>query len=152
MIHSTLIILIGILPFFSMPLAQHPRPMLTIDFSLDSKADRETGHKVIQYTLTEEGRAVDVRIIYDWAAQASHKRELSKDAVAKITKLLRGLPNSEERNTPKDWLVIVTFRDGNEPIVREYHRKRLPRSLKDVLELLGGIRFELKDTIGFSAT
>jgi hypothetical protein len=152
MIHSTLIILIGILPFFNIPFAQQPRPLLIIDFSLDSKGDRETGHKIIRYSLTEEGREIDVRIIFDWAAQDSHHRELSKGVVAKITNLVRGLPNFEERNIPKDWLVIVTFRDGNKVRVSEYHRKRLPRALKEVLELLGGIRFELRDTIGFSAT
>ena len=152
MVHSALIILIGIFPFFKMPLTQRPTPLLTIDFSIDSKADREFGHTVIRYSLSEEGREVDVRNVYDWADQASRQRELSNDVVAKITDLLRGLPNSEERNIPKDWLVIVTFRDGNEVRVKEYHRKRLPPSLKEVLDLLGGIRFELRDTIEFSVT
>jgi hypothetical protein len=150
MIHSTLVILIGILPFFKMPLAQQPRPLLTIDFSLDSKADRETGHIVIHYSLTEEGLELDVRNVFALAAQASHQRKLPNDVVAKITRSLRGLPNPDEKNIPKDWLVIVTFRDGNNVMTREYHRKRLPHALKEVLELLGGIRFELKD-IGFFA-
>lgn len=151
MIHSALFILIGILPFFRMPQAQQPKPLLTIDFSLDSKADRETGHVAIQYHLTEEGVEFDARNVFDWASQASHQRKLPKGVVAKIIKSLRGLPNPEEKNIPKDWLVILTFRDGDTVRVMEYHRKRLPRSLKEVLELLGEIRFELKDTIGFSA-
>jgi hypothetical protein len=71
--------------------------------------------------------------------------------MAKILDLLRELPDSEEENIPKDWLVTLTFHDGNDVKVREYHRKRLPSALKEVLELLGGIRFELRDTIGFSA-
>jgi hypothetical protein len=132
--------------------AQQPAPLLTIDFSLDSKGDRETGHMSIYYSLTNEGREFDVRNIHDWAAQNSHQRELSKGVVAKITDLLRGLPYPAERNIPKDWLVVVKFRDGNKVRVREYHRKRLPPSLKEVLELLGEIRFELRDTIAFSAT
>lgn len=151
MVHTALIILIGVLPFFKMPPAQQSMPLLTIAFSLDSKEDREFGREVIQYSLTEEGREGDVRNIYDWAAQAGRQRELSKGVVAKIVNLLRGLQNPEERNIPKDCLVIVTFRDGNEVRVREYHRKRLPGSLKKVLELLGGIRFELKGAIEFTA-
>jgi hypothetical protein len=151
MIHSSLIILIGILTLFKMPSAQQPRPLLTIDFSLDSKADRETGHISIYYSLSKEGQEFDVRNVHDWAAQDSHLRELSKGGVAKITNLLRELPNPEEKNIPKDWLVTLTFRDGDDVRVREYHRKRLPHALKEVLELLGGIRFEVRDTIGFSA-
>jgi hypothetical protein len=77
---------------------------------------------------------------------------LSKSSVRKIVVLLRQLPDPEEENIPRDWLVTLTFRDGNYVKVCEYHRKRLPRALKEVLELLGGIRFELKDTIGFSST
>jgi len=46
----------------------------------------------------------------------------------------------------------ATFRDENKVRVNEYHRKRLPRSLKEVLESLGGIRFELRGPIAFSAT
>ena len=150
-IHSSLMILIGVLPFSNMSFAQQPRSLLTIDFSLDSKGDREFGHKVIRYSLTEEGEEIDLRDVYDWAHQASHRRELSKDVVANITNLVRGLSHIEEKNIPKDWLVIVTFHDGNNVRVSEYHRKKLPRGLKEVLELLGGIRFELRDTIGFSA-
>ena len=146
-----MVILIAVLLFFKMPLAQQSPPLLTIDFSLDSKDDREFGHKVIHYSLSKEGREVDLQNIYDWAAQASHRRKLSKSVVAKITHLLRELPNPEEKSIPKDWLVIVTFRDGNEVKVMEYHRKSLPPSLREILELLGGIRFELKDTIEFSA-
>jgi hypothetical protein len=155
MAHSALIILIGliwILPFFEMPLAQEVAPLLTIDFSLDLKNDSEFGHTVIQYSLTKEGHEFDVRNVYDWAAQAGHQRELPKGIVDKITNLLRGLPDPAEKNIPKDWLVIVTFRDESKIRVSEYHRKKLPPSLKEVLELLGGIRFELKDTIVFPAT
>ena len=140
------------LPFFETPLTQEPATLLTIDFSLDSKEDSEFGHTIIQYFLTKEGREINVRKVFDWAAQAGHQRELSNGVVAKITNLLRGLPNSETGNIPKDWLVIVTFRDGNKVRVSEYHRKRLPYPMKEVLESLGGIRFELKDTIAFSAT
>jgi hypothetical protein len=66
--------------------------------------------------------------------------------------LLRGLPDPAEKNIPKDWLVIVKFHDGNKIRASEYHRKRLPNSMREILELLGGIRFELKDTIAFSET
>ena len=155
MSHSALIMLIGligILPYFKMPQAQQPMPLLTIDFSLDSKDGREMGHISVYYSLTREGREFDVRNVYGCAAQNSDRRELSTGVVAKITRLLRGLPNSEESNIPKDGLVTITFRDGDEFRVREYYRKRLPRSLREALELLGGIRFELKDTMGFLRT
>jgi len=90
-----------------------------------------------------------VRNVHDWAAQASQRRDLSKDTVARIIDLLRGLPDSKERNIPKDRLVIVKFRDGNEVKLKTYHGKRLPRAMKEILELLGGIRFELRDVIEF---
>jgi hypothetical protein len=144
------IILVGILFFFNLPFIQQPRPLLTMEFSCDSKADREPGHKVIRYSLTEEGREVDERVIFDWAVQDRHDRELPKDVVTKITELLRGLPKPRDKNIPKDWLVILTFSEGNKVRVCEYHRKRLPSALKEVLMLLGGIRFELKDSIAFS--
>ena len=152
MIRPALILLVGILFLSNTSTAQQQAPLLTIDFSLDSKSDQEFGHVVIMYSLAQDGREVDVRNVYDWAAQASHQRELSKDTVAKIVELLRGLPDSEERNIPKDRLVIVKFRDGNEVTLKAYHGKRLPRAMKEILELLGGIRFELKDVIEFPAS
>jgi hypothetical protein len=152
MIHSALIILIGILPFFDMPLARESAPLLTIDFSLDSKDDREFGHTVIQYSLTEGGREFDARNVHGWAHQTDRRRALSKGVVARITELARELPNSKEENIPKDWIATVTFRDGNKVRMNNYHRKRLPHAVKEILELLGGIRFELRDTIAFSAT
>ena len=152
MIHPSLILLMGILSLFNTPSAQQQAPLLTIDFSLDSKGDQEFGHVVIRYSLTRQGEEFDVRNVYNWAAQASHRRELSKDTVAKIIDLLRGLPDSKEKDIPKDRLVIVKFHDGNEVKLKTYHSKRLPRAMKEILELLGGIRFELKDVIEFSAT
>jgi hypothetical protein len=152
MIHFTSVLLIGILPLLMMAGPEQQRPLLTIDFSLDSKPNGEMGHTSIQYFLTEKGEEFDVRNVHDWAFQASHHRELSKSSVRKIVVLLRQLPDPEEENIPRDWLVTLTFRDGNYVKVCEYYRKRLPRALKEVLELLGGIRFELKDTIGFSST
>ena len=152
MIHQALALLMGILFLFNTSSAQQQAPLLTIDFSLDSKSDQELGHVVIRYSLTRDGVEVDVQDVYDWAAQASHRRDLSKDTVAKIIELLRGLPDSEERTIPKDRLVIVKFHDGNEVKLKAYHGKRLPRAMKEILELLGGIRFELKDVIEFPAT
>jgi hypothetical protein len=151
MIHPALILLVGILFLFNTPSAQQQAPLLTIDFSLDSKGDQEPGHVVIMYSLARDGREVDVRIVYDWAAQGISQRKLSKDTVAKIIELLRELPDSEERNIPQDRLVIVKFRDGNEVKLKAYHGKRLPRAMKEILELLGGIRFELRDIIEFPA-
>src|SRR5206468_230934 len=109
-----LVLLMGILSLFNTPSAHQQAPLLTIDFSLDSKSDQEFGHVVILYSLTRDGGEVDVRNVHDWAAQASHRRDLSKDTVAKIIDLLRGLPDSEERNIPQDRLVTVKFHDGNE--------------------------------------
>jgi hypothetical protein len=151
MTHAALLILMMAHSFFNTPIVQQPEPLLIIVFSLDSKADQEIGHVVIRYSLTKEGQEFDVRDVYDWAHQASHHRQLSRDKVAKIAALLQRLPSSEIGDTPKDWLVTVTFRTGKEVRVREYHRKRLPRSLKEILEQLRGIRFELRETIGFSA-
>jgi len=151
MIHPAIILLIGILSLFNTPSAQQQAPLLTIDFSLDSKGDQEPGHVVILYSLAGDGREFDVRNVYDWAHQDSHQRELSKDTVAKIIGLLRGLPDSKERNIPKDRLVTVKFLDGNEVKLKTYHGKRLPRAMKKILELLGEIRFELRDVIEFPA-
>src|SRR5215468_12780944 len=145
MIRPALILLVGILFLSNTSTAQQQAPLLTIDFSLDSKGDQEFGHVVIRYSLTRQGEEFDVRNVYNWAAQASHRRELSKDTVAKIIDLLRGLPDSKEKDIPKDRLVIVTLRDGNEVKLKAFHCKRLPRAMKEILELLGGIRFELKD-------
>jgi hypothetical protein len=136
---------------FKLDRAQQGRPLLKINFSLDSKADREFGHVSIQYYLTEKGQASDDRDVYSWAGQASRNRELSKDIVAKIIDIVRGLPNPEEEQIPKEWLVTLTFHDGDDVVTREYHRKRLPHALKEILDLLGGIRDELRDTVGFSA-
>jgi len=151
MIHAAFVPLMGILSLFITPSAQQQAPFLTIDFSLDSKGDQEPGHVAILYSLARDGREFDVRMVHDWAAQASHERDLSKDTVAKIIDLLRGLPDSAERNIPHDRLVIVKFHDGNEVKLKSYHGKRLPRAMKEILELLGGIRFELKDVIEFPA-
>jgi hypothetical protein len=152
MIRLTLIILIGIFPSLRFPfIQQQQKPLLTIDFSLDSKASNEDFHIVIRYLLSNDGEKIDMRDVYGWAMQASHHRQLPKSTVAKIVNVVRGLPDSEETNIPKEWLVTLTFREGNDVKVSEYHRKRLPHAFKEVLELLGGIRFELRDTIEFSS-
>src|SRR5215475_824181 len=101
MTHPALILLVGILFLSNTSSAQQQAPWLTIDFCLDSKGDQEQGHVVIMYSLSRDGREVDVRNVHSWAAQASHRRELSKDTVDKIIELLRGLPASEERSIPQ---------------------------------------------------
>jgi hypothetical protein len=151
MIRLTLIILIGIFPSLRFPfIQQQQKPLLTIDFSLDSKANDGDSHIAILYLLSDDGEEINVRDVHNSAMQESHHRQLPKSTVAKIVDLMRKLPDSEETNIPKEWLVTLTFREGNDVKVSEYHRKTLPHAFKEVLELLGGIRFELRDTIEFS--
>ena len=133
-----------------MPFTQQPRQLLTIDFSLDSKGNRETGHLAICYILSEDGQEIDARYVYDWAVQAMHNRELPRTTVAKIVEIVRKLPDPEEENIPKESLVTLTFHDGDKIKILEYHRKKLPAVFKNLLELFGGIRFELEDKIEFS--
>ncbi|HZS05934.1 MAG TPA: hypothetical protein VFD58_13940 [Blastocatellia bacterium] len=121
MVHLRLLLFVGMTFLLSTSKAGQPEQLLNIDFSLDAKADTETGHTVIQYSLTGEGHALDCRNIYDWAIQACRRGQLSKGEMDKITALLSHLPRSGEKDIPRDWLVTVRFRDGNESVLRRLH-------------------------------
>ncbi len=150
MTQFVLLLLVAFSSILAITAAKQSPTFLTIDFSLDSKADDETGHVVIRYSLTEDGQEFDVRSVFDSAMQASHRRQLPTESVEKIVRLVRELPKADQKGIARDWLVTVRFRDKNKTEVYEYHRKELPGELKEILELMGGIRFELKDAIGFA--
>src|SRR5262245_61061994 len=94
--------------FATLSLGQQPGEMLAIDFSMDTRAVDQTGHKSIYYAVTDEGWAFDWRVVYDHAHQNGRRRQLSRGEIAKLAALLRSLPDSDKEVIPRDWLVTVT--------------------------------------------
>jgi hypothetical protein len=123
--------------------------IVTIDFPMDSKAETETGHVVVRYHVFDSGEAVSFRDVYDWAQQASHKIALSGKELGRVKEIVRHLPVGFAA-TPPDRSVIVTEYLPRGKRERIYDRAKLPAAMRELLSLLGGIRFELRNQVQFA--
>lgn len=94
----------------------------------------------LEYSVTETGQESDVRLVYDWAAQASHWKQLSENQLKDLRSTIKELP-SQSVLPPVERLVVVSFKDGTNWITRAYDQTNLPPAMHKVYGLVGE-RFE----------
>lgn len=122
--------------------------LFSIVIPMDDKPETMMGHIVIEYVVHKSGFACDVRHVYSWAHQGSRRHELTEDQLAKAKGMVASLPDSTV-DMPKDKTVVVTSytAEGRKRMV--YDRLKLPKEMKGLFEILGGLREELKDKVDF---
>jgi hypothetical protein len=98
----------------------------------------------LQYFVTESGQESDYRDVYDWAKQASQRKQLSETNLTGLRAALRDLP-PQNLSPPIERLVIVSFRDGTNWVTRSYDSIALPKAMRQIYEIVGE-RFESKST------
>ncbi len=94
----------------------------------------------LQYFVTESGQESDHRHVWNWAIQASHWKQLSDTNLTSLHAAIRELP-SESVLPPIERLVIVSFRDGTNWVTRSYDSNALPKSMRQIYNIIGE-RFE----------
>ncbi len=117
-----------------------------IDIPWDNK-DEQPGHIVYRYFVYESGFTCNSRDVYDWASQARKTKQLTPEELKKATGIVHSLPDRRDK-VPLDRSVIVEERLPDEKR-RVYDRTKLPREMKDLFGLLGGIRGGLEDKLEF---
>ena len=123
--------------------------VFSIDIPMDDKPDTKMGHVAIEYVVHKSGFAYDVRNVFGWAHQASRRRDLTQAQLTQATNIVASLPDSAV-TLPKDKTVIVTRHTAEGKKRTVYDRLSLPPEMKELFDLLGGLRFELKDRIRFN--
>jgi hypothetical protein len=94
----------------------------------------------LRYVVTESGQEVDYREVYNWASQASHRRQLSEIELGSLRAALKELP-LESESPPIERLVIVSFREGDNWVTRSYDSAMLPNPMQRIYDIIGE-RFE----------
>ena len=89
-----------------------------------------------QYFVTETGQEYYRREVYDWATQASRHELLSEVDLSSLRSAIRQLP-AESVSPPIEQLVIVSFRRGTTWITRSYDFGALPKSMRQIYDILG---------------
>lgn len=144
------IILILLFAVTAVLTAAELKHIIAIEFPMDNRDDEVFGHAVIVYGLLDNGEAYNGRSVYNWAEQDYQKKQLSPEEIKKLKQLVSGLPNSSI-DLPKSRTVVVRDLTGSKEITRIFDRTQLPSSFAQILELLGGIRFEIEKGIKFTS-
>ena len=90
----------------------------------------------LQYTVTTNGDAFDVRHVHDWADQNARSKRLTKAAMIRLATLLTELPASGTA-PPIERLVIISFHVGGSWVTRTYDRRSLPSAMREIYDIIG---------------
>ncbi|MHB9132821.1 MAG: hypothetical protein ACYDBB_17265 [Armatimonadota bacterium] len=116
------------------------KQLLAIDIPMDRFS--------IEYWLFEDGSATNVRYVSNWAFQASAYKQLTKTELRKVQALIKQPPAQTEKVAKDSSVVVMLYEKGKSRKVT-YDRKKLPLQMKELMVLLGGIRFELARMLTF---
>ena len=119
-------------------------------FEIGVPIDRvgQTVNIVIRYGLWHSGKAVSVRDVRNWAMQASHNHRLSYKDLQRAQGIVSALPESN-LDLPKGRILFVVDHFTIPSVPRVFDREKLPPEMKQLFDLLGGIRFELAAELKF---
>ena len=123
--------------------------ILKIIIPLDNKEDTDFGHTTIEYSLAKSGFSYNVRNVYSWARQGSHKKQLNEIELKEAIDLISKLSHMQYKGE-KEYSVIVKIINQNKETIEVYNQNSLPKELERIFDLLGGIRFEIKDKFKFN--
>ena len=93
--------------------------------------------------MSEAGYVCDVRDVYNWALQASNRKQLEEEPLKTLHQLIPVLPKSTTE-PPIGRTVYVSFKDKNCWRTETYDAEKLPGEFESVLQILGE-RFETRD-------
>ena len=97
----------------------------------------------LQYFVTETGQEYDCRNVYNWAIQASNRKQLSEPELTSLRSAIRELPAGSV-SPPIERLVVVSFRAGTNWVTRSYESTAPPQSMRQIYDIVGE-RFESKE-------
>jgi hypothetical protein len=103
---------------------------------LSISALSETDGFSLEYSVSERGEAYSVRAVYNFALEASHSKQLSKDEIKALHLAIERLP-PKNVYPPVNHLVIVRFLHGTTWIVRCYDNTNLPKAMQDIYAIIG---------------
>jgi hypothetical protein len=94
----------------------------------------------LMYSVNELGQEFDVRFVYDWAAQASHSKQLTNDQIKDLRSAIKELP-AKSILPPIGQLVVVSFKENTNWVTRSYDQTNLPTAMQKIYDIIGE-RFE----------
>ena len=98
------------------------------------------GRYALEYMVAESGQEYDWREVYDWASQASHRKQLSEAELKSLHAAIHDLPTGNT-SPPLERLVIVSFCEGTHWVTRIYDSGTLPKPVRRIYDIIGE-RFE----------
>jgi hypothetical protein len=90
----------------------------------------------LEYSVSESGRVESARIVYQWAVQAVHEKQLTDSELKSLHSAVRELPR-ERVSPPLERLLIINFRDGTNWVMRTYDSKALPKPMRRIYHIIG---------------
>ena len=103
---------------------------------LDITAFYDNDRTALLYMVIEKGEATDVREVYDWAHQDSHRKQLSTTELKNLREVIRQLP-AKNTYPPLNRLVIVRFREGTTWTSRSFDSLALPEPMRRIYDIVG---------------
>ena len=96
----------------------------------------------LHYLVSQSGYSHNVRYVHNWAAQADREKQLSDSELQSLRSAIRGLP-AESVSPPLERLLVVSFRDDTNWVMRSYDSGSLPTAMRQIYDIIGE-RFETK--------
>ena len=103
---------------------------------------RANDRTCLHYSVSESGYARNSRYVYRWSIQATHEKQLTDAELKSLRSALRELP-TESVSPPLERLLIISFRDSTNWVMRSYDRGALPTAMRQIYDIIGE-RFETK--------
>jgi hypothetical protein len=142
-----LLLLLG-MSALSLALGDDETVVFRLSIPMDNKPDEQAGHTVIDYVVHESGFVYDVRNVYDLAHQNTRRKQLKPEELTRAKEIVSALPESDVKG-PKDQSLRVVEHtpDGEKRKICDL--KALPHEMKELFDLLGGLRSEIRDKVNF---
>ena len=96
----------------------------------------------LMYRVTEDGKEMDCRFVWDRGMHSRHEKQLSATNLTNLRSAIRKLP-AQSVSPPIESLVVVSFREGTNWTSRSYDADNLPQSMRQIYDIVGE-RFESK--------
>jgi hypothetical protein len=126
--------------------------IIEIIIPMDAKPENAQMHVSIIYEVCESGRSRSWGEIASWADRAYETFQLTKEQIKKVKEIVDTLPKgkNKEELAPDQLLKVIVYTDDL-PKTKIYDRTKLPSQMEELFKLMGGMRSELKDKIGYEA-
>ena len=117
---------------------------------MDDKTDTQPNHVVYKYYIYDSGFTMNFREISENGIQSISRLQLTKQELVNVKEILKNLPDVK-KEIPIDRSLIITEIQPTEKKVKIFERTKLPAPMKELFNLLGGIRGGIKDKLNFES-